>query len=597
MKSESNKTRKTEGGRDNPVNLKIEKNRKSIYLVCVALVAVFIIAVSIVLRGVSEKRVYDNYMQQAQQCYSASDFDSALSVLRKAAAIYDTDDCRILMADCYETQGNYVKALEVLRGMDIQNPNIAARIAAIDKYRQTLNEAEKVTVAGSSYPLNTTSLVLDNMGLTDTVLAEVVQLYALDSLSVAGNSLYDVSRLTELGALVTLNLADNNVSSIQSLSQLGGLRTLYLDNNPITDLTPLYTLSNLTNLSIKGIHITEKQLEELSLSLPRCAIHSELAEHEIQDISFGGVTFKSDVTELDLSGLGLRDISALSGCKALTKLDISGNAISDLTPLMNIPGLYYLDVSGNQLTDLRPIMGLNNLSYLNAADNSISSCAPFSMMPDLAELYLDNNPLRNFSGLRKLKNIKTLSLNNTGIGDDGLAYLGALSYMHTLNVEDNPAISGEAVDNLSAMLGTCNINHDALAYTVNVGGTQVSTAAVNLTLCGRGITDISELASLPMLETVDLSANSISNIYALQFSESRFSLKSLNLSNNQISDVTPVSLLMSIETLDLSNNLVNSELPFMTLTTLRTLNLSGNPLTEMQVDTIRFALPDCNVIF
>lgn len=102
-------------------------------------------------------------------------------------------------------------------------------------------------------------------------LDEVVQLYALESLSASGNSLYDISKLTALGGLTTLNLSGNNISNIQPLTQLTALRTLYLDNNPITDLTPLCSLTNLTSLSIKGISITESQLEMLSRQLPNCA--------------------------------------------------------------------------------------------------------------------------------------------------------------------------------------------------------------------------------------------------------------------------------------------------------------------------------------
>ena len=325
----------------------VRNEKRTIYIVCAALAAVFIIAVAVVLRGVSDKRVYNNYMQQAQQSYSSNDFDSALSALRKAAAIDETDDCLMLMADCYETQGNYTKALEVLRRMNLQNPTVVARISAIEKYRQTLSQAEKVTVSGRQYSLSTTSLVLDNQGLTDATLDEIVQLYALESLSVSGNSLYDISKLTALGGLTTLNLSGNNISNIQPLTQLTNLRNLYLDNNPITDLTPLCSLTNLTSLSIKGISITESQLETLSKALPNCAIHSEAAQEEVQDISFGGATFKSDVTELDLSGMGLRDISALSSCKELKRLNLSNNEISDLSPLMNIPGLVWLDVSDN----------------------------------------------------------------------------------------------------------------------------------------------------------------------------------------------------------------------------------------------------------
>ena len=71
-------------------------------------------------------------------------------------------------------------------------------------------------------------------------------------------------------------------------------------------------------------------MKALADALPNCAIHSETTEEETQDISFGGVTFSADITELNLSGMGLQNISALANCKNLTKLDLSGNQISDL---------------------------------------------------------------------------------------------------------------------------------------------------------------------------------------------------------------------------------------------------------------------------
>jgi Leucine-rich repeat (LRR) protein len=105
----------------------------------------------------------------------------------------------------------------------------------------------------------------------------------------ADNVLRDITQLASLGGLVTLNLSGNEIMDLTPLTALPGLRTLYLDNNPIRDLSPLYGMSNLKSLSIKGIDITESQLSELSRALPSCAIHSEQAQEEKQDITFGGV--------------------------------------------------------------------------------------------------------------------------------------------------------------------------------------------------------------------------------------------------------------------------------------------------------------------
>lgn len=570
--------------------------KRGIYMVCALLAALLIISAAMVLRSASERKAYTNYMEQAERSFSESDFDSALAALRKAAAIDKTDECLMLMADCYETQGNYSKALEILRMMDVQDTKVSARISSIEGRRQTLSEAEKVTIAGKQYPSAATGLVLDNMGLTSGVFTEIVQLFSLESLSLAGNSVSDIGQISQLGGLVTLNLSDNQISDISPLSALGSLRTLYLDNNPIGDLTPLCSLVNLTNLSIKGIGITEAELETLSKALPSCAIHSEAAQEESQEISFGGLTFKSDVTELNLSNMGLRDISALSSCQSLTSIDLSNNEISDLSPLMNIPALQWLDVSNNELSDLRPLMGISTLRFLNASGNSIFSTTPLTMMTGLSELYLDQNPIKDFSGLRKLRSTGTLGLSATGLTDDALQYLAVLTNLHSLGLEDNPALTGEAVDALQMELATCTILRSELSYSVDIGGHTVKSDVTELDLGGAGITDITGIASLPKLVNVKLNMNGISNIYILEYSESRLSIKTLDLSSNALEDITALSCLQSVEELNLANNLISSELPLMNLRTLKKLWLGGNPLTPEQIMNIQNALPDCQII-
>jgi len=97
-----------------PVKKRI--NKKHAYFICTLLAAVFILAMAVVLMSVSDNRAYNDYMNQAQQLYYNKDYDGALSVLRKAASIEKTDECQLLMASCYENQGNYTRALEVLRG-------------------------------------------------------------------------------------------------------------------------------------------------------------------------------------------------------------------------------------------------------------------------------------------------------------------------------------------------------------------------------------------------------------------------------------------------------------------------------------------------
>lgn len=582
-----------------PVGTKSRKSsrKNKIYFICLVLLAIVLVTTAAILKAVSEHQAYNDYMKQAQEYYHRSDYDNALVVLRKANVLEDNDECGILMAACYEAQGNYTKALEVLRAMDTKNPTVAARISSIEVYRKSLSDSEKVTVAGRQFPITTTSLVLDNMGLNDSVLQELVALYALDSLSLADNALSNIGPISNLGGIVTLNLSNNQIQDLSPLKSVTGLRTLYLDNNPITDLSPLYSLTSLSSLSIKGITLGENQLAALTRSLPNCAIHSDAAQQEVQDISFGGMTFKADITELDLSGMGLRDISGIAGCEKLRKLNLSCNDISDLSPIMNLPELQWLDISNTQVSDLRPLMGIDSLTYLNAAGCSINSSSAFSMMNGLSQLYLDQNPIKDFSGLRKLKTLNVLSLNSTGLDDEGISHLRGLSLLNTLNIENNPGLSGEAVDDLRLYLGNCRIEHSELAYLVDFDNHSVQTNAADLSLPGQGIADISAIGRLNRLERVDLRGNYISNLYPLENAECRFSITKLDLAHNNISDATPVASLLNIRELDLSYNNINSELPLLRLYTLERLVLTGNPLTPQQIATLRNTLLDCEIIF
>ena len=577
--------------------LKRKPNKKRALLVCAILAAVFVLAMAVVLMSVSDNRSYNDYMNRAQQLFYTKDYDGALAALRKASSIEKTEECLLLMADCYQSQGNYAKTLEMLRMMDINKPSVASRIDEVETLRRNQGAVESVRIAGKDYPVNTTRLVLDGMNLSDAVLNEIAQLYAVDSLSLADNTLRDVSRLASLGGLVTLNLSGNEIMDLRPLAGLTGLRTLYLDNNPIRDFSPLYTLENLKSLSIKGIELTESQLSALSMALPNCAVHSEKAQQEIQDISFGGVTFSSDAADLDLSDMGIWDISALSGCQYITRLNLSGNNISDLSPLMNLPYLQWLDISYNNVSDLKPLMGISPLYFLNASHNAISGTSAFTMMSGLNTLYLDSNPIRDFSGLRKLKSIQILGLTETGLNDGDLQYLRGLQSLSSLNITDNPLLTGPAVDTLKSYLPGCMIDHSAFSFNIDFDGCPVPIDASELRLVGQNISDISGIQMLTQLRSADLSVNRVTNLYPLYFSDCRYTITSLNLSYNGLSDLTPLSMLTSIEYLDLSYNQITSLQALMTLSTLRSLRLTGNPLSMEEISLLCLMLPNCEVIF
>ena len=565
--------------RQRAVEQKKKKSQKrTLYIVFTALAAALIIVAAFILKGAAEQRSYNTYYGNALQDYYNGDYDSALASLRRASAITETEECSMLMVDCYDRQENYPKALELLEKMykqDKTNTVVSARIAEIK--------------------LKVSSLSLKDTALGDGILNDVVRLYSLTSLTLSGNSLTDITPLASLGGLVFLDLSNNSISDLRPLGNLRELKTLYLDNNPITDFSPLYSLPQLEMLSIRGIAITDEQLRGLSEALPSCKIHSETADETASEVTVGTLSFRTDATELDLSNMDISDLSPLTVCKGLKKLDITGNHVSDLTPLMDLTELEWLSFKDNTVTDLRPLMGMRSLHYINAEGNGITGTTALATLTDLNELYLAFNQLEDLSGLHGLVNLRRLGLESTGLNDEKLSELSSMSSLDVLLLYDNPELTGEAVDTLKAQLRGCTIQHSELVYYIDICGERVKEDATELELFGRGIKDISAVPLLKKLEKIDLGANEIENIYPFQYMSAP--LRELRIANNNISDGTALMYLNSLELLDISGNRLSSVSPLMQISTLKWLKLTGNPLTEEQVAELRAALPDCEIIF
>ena len=571
-------------------------SRRLVFFLAAVMAALLLgLTAALLLRPAGEG-AYENNMERAELAYQSGDYDRALRYLRQAASYDNTQECRMLMASCYERQDMFDKALEVLRTLDVDQPEVAERIQTLAERRDQKNHANTLHVLGVSVRQDTGELTLDGRNLQDSDLEEILPLYALENLSLANNQLSDISTLTKLGGLSRLNLSGNRIRDLSPLAQMTGLRSLNLDNNPITDLSPLYELRNLSMLSIKGLNIGEEELSALAEALPACAIHSEASEAALSDITLGGATFSSDVTELDLSGQGLRDLSALAACQDLERLNLSGNEISDLQPLMNLRHLLALDISGNGISDLRPLIGLETLISLNAAQNEVLDTSAVGAMTGLQELDLSDNPIGDFSGLSRLNNLNTLRLNNTGLDDAGLLYLESLGQLTKLSIEDNPGLSNEAFGSLESRLNGCYILHSELVYTLTIDGYPARTDQTELDLSGRGISDLKGLERLERLESLNLSQNQISNLYSLEISASRDKLKSLNLAFNRISDLSSLLELKALENLVLYGNPLESEQPLLHMSWLKRLNVGSCGFTDEQLQTLRDGLPDCEIV-
>lgn len=584
-----------------------KKTKKNLVTAGIAAAAVIIVIVAaLLIRGCAMDEKYTENYENARSAYLAGEYDAALRSLEAAIKIKGTDQGYLLMADIYVAKGEHARAVETLRLALYGSDSRAIRdmLAELEAAAPPEDAEETADIGGENVPLGTTSLILPDMGISD--ISNIPRLESLSSASLQGNAISDLSPLRGMTGLTFLDLRDNEISDISPLSGLTGLKTLYLDGNRVESYAALYSLTGLTTLSIKDMEISEAALLNLKKSLPGCGIYADEAETEAKELTLGGKTFMSDAAELDLSGLGIDDLSVLEQCGALTALNLNDNDIADLTPLMNLPGLTRLELRGNEITDIRPLMSVPGLTYLDLAGNGLSDISPLAFLPELTELYLGGSEPASVRALGGLEKLKKLSLNDTGLRDSDLDALKNLKNLSALNIEDNEKLSSAGVEALKAALPGCAVAHSDLRGTVvfgsrsfgaddsvidapnsgisDISGLEGFSKVKKLLLSDNTISDISVLKNMPELEVVELrrlygsSPGGIADISALSGLRS---LRSLNLSSNSVSDLTPLASCTALTELHLNGNKISDISALASLSSLTVLSLGYNDISDL----------------
>lgn len=548
------------------------KRKKKLIIICVAIVAALaaMLALILLLKTGGAEKDYDKAFSRAQEYYYSGDYDNALSKLREVMEIKKTDECLLLMSRCYEAKYDYVNAIAILESSTSGDEKIKTEIERLKKAKEDYDSGKIVVICGEQYDVETTVLDLSGKGAGSAALKDIAKLTELTSLKLSDNKISELDFLSSLKKLSSLDLSNNKISDISPLKKLSSIRTLHLDGNEIKDFSPLYGLDSLSMLTIGDMDIKQSQLKKLKEELPDCIIYSDDAKEDVIEIKLGGKTFDNNVTELDLSGCDVHDISLLSVCTKLKKLDLSDNSISDISALVDIPELAELDLSNNRISDISPLMSVSKLTYLNLAGNRIKSVAALHDLTSLTELNLSSNELGGIAAVGRLTNLKTLWLDDTGMKDASLEELYGLKNLKKLSIKDNSELSEAAVTTLQKKLSGCTISHSELKREIVLGGKSFACDAETVEANGLGLSDISKVSGF-------------SNV------------KHLDLSNNSISRLSPLSQLKTLETLDLSNNRISDVSALTSLKNLKQLWLGGNSISAEQLQSLKAALPNCYI--
>ena len=231
------------------------------------------------------------------------------------------------------------------------------------------------------------SLSLTNCRVTDEVLEALGGLTDLTSLGLKACSLTTLLPLSNLTGLTWLDVSDNAIGNLDPLKTMSALSWLDVSDNAVTDLSPLSGLQNLNLLNAAGNPLAD--LDRLPMGL----------------------------VSLDISGCGLRDLTALQQLAGLDTLNASGNGLVDLRALGTCENLRVLDVSGNELISLEPLESLPALETLRAGENELTALPDFPEASVLTNLEVPYNQIEDLSGLAGLMRLNYLNIDYNLVSD------------------------------------------------------------------------------------------------------------------------------------------------------------------------------------
>ncbi|MBT9778980.1 leucine-rich repeat domain-containing protein [Clostridium sp. MCC353] len=340
----------------------------------------------------------------------------------------------------------------------------------------------------------------------------------LEGISLYGGHLMDLTELVKLKNLKSLKLENcDDITDFSFLSVMSQLEELYAQSEGIRDIGFVEGMANLKKLTVSHTNVLNldglKGRDSLtSLVVERC--------YEMKNCSsIGGLT---NLEELSLDvpyGCEIPDLSGLVNLKALTL-----GGFEKTSFIRNFGALETLSIEGCGIDDPGAFSGLVNLKELKCSRvyGNTAGWKFAAQLPALVKLDLTGvATYEDISGLFGIPTLEALILNGTEceINFDKLAANPALKHleMNGVKLYKNVKISGGG--------GITYVDYDKVTLDEHTDFIAAYTGLENISLTGNKLTQINFAASLPELKTLDISDNYITDLKPLEL------LKKLELVN------------------------------------------------------------------
>ncbi|MTH15477.1 T9SS type A sorting domain-containing protein [Flavobacterium sp. LC2016-01] len=495
---------------------------------------------------------------------------------KDAAANYSTD-CQsatyTLIPD-----SNFEKKLITL-GIDSGTPDGRVLTSSVNKITDLDISYSSITnLTGLEAFTSLTSLKCN--GNYTLIALDITKNKALRTLDCNNNYLVTYLDLSQNLDLVSLNCTANKLGTLdvaknKNLTSLecSSNKLSYLDVSNNTALTKLnvgynsLTILNVSkNTELTSLTCTSNQIDNLDISTNTKLLELWAGNNQYSTLNV------SKNTALNTLVCNTNKLTALdvSGNTALTRLLVYGNKLTNIDASTNTL-LSSFDCSLNLITSLNVSKNIN-LQFLYCNNNKLTTLDVSANTKlgtfDCANnelTYLDVSNNKNLSSLEcesnKLKNLNLKNGNNTLF--DGYNFDPNL-IIYRIDFRDNPDLTCIEVDNVAYSNEKWSSRKDALA--------SFSTDCKNSTI----ITD-------PNFENFLITAGIDTDGKNGKVSTSSISsIKTLDISNSNISDLTGLENFTALENLICTGNLITT-IDLSSNTQLTYLDISNNPLTSVNI--------------
>ncbi|PEJ00999.1 NEAT domain-containing leucine-rich repeat protein [Bacillus wiedmannii] len=230
-----------------------------------------------------------------------------------------------------------------------------------------------------------------------------------------------------------------------------------------------------------------------------------------------------------------------------------------------------LFLNTNEILDYSALKYMPNLKSLTVANAKITDPSFFANLKQLNHLALRGNEFSDVTPLVKMDNLASLDLSNNKITN--VAPLIEMKNVKSLY------LSGNQIEDVTALAKMEQLDYLNLANNkiTNVVPLSALKNVTYLTLAGNQIEDIKPLYSLPLKDLV-LTRNKVKDLSGI---DQMNQLNKLFIGKNQIEDVTPLAKMTQLTELDLPNNELKDITPLSNLVNLQKLDLEANYISDL----------------